>query len=125
MVHVVLPSTLDANELRPGMFADTAVRTLIEELESLGGQKSRLLFAMAGGAQVIQFGDTNLKGQDIGTRNVHAIRSQLQALKFTLTGIDVGGNLARTLLLHAESGAVTVRTCTKGEQLLCNLRGTA
>ena len=123
MVHVVLPETLPDKEGKPGKFADTAVPALVKELEAHGADRNRIVFAMAGGAQVFKFGDGSEVRLDIGTRNADAVRKQVESLNLPILGTDVGGNLARTLLLKLETGAVIVRTVTQGESSLCNLRG--
>ncbi len=123
MVHIVLPHTLPEKEAKLGRFADTAVPELLHQLEKAGADRKMLRFAMVGGAKVINFGDGNAMGLDIGTRNVNAVKHQIQNQELDLVGIDVGGSLARTILMNTETGDVTVRTVTRGEKPLCSLRG--
>ncbi len=124
MTHVVLPATFDAAPGLPGRFADQAVREMVAMMERLGAVRGRLLVAFAGGAQVLDRKGEG-KGLDIGGRNVVAVREQIDALGLCCLSEDCGGTRARTMVLDAETGRVTVRALAGGERLLCNLRGKA
>lgn len=125
MAHIMLPEAFaDRPVDRPGKFADTGVPALVDEMIKAGASKTRLVAAIAGGAQVFQFSNGNLGGRlDIGSRNTTAVMEMLQKLGVPLRASDVGGSLGRTVTATIESGVVKVRTVTQSERLLVNLRG--
>jgi chemotaxis protein CheD len=123
MAHVMLPEAFaDRKGEKPGKFADTAVPELIAQLEKAGAKKDRLVCAIAGGAQVFKFGAEGTNRLEIGRRNAEAVLTHLKSRGFAPKAQEVGGSLGRTMTLIVETGLVTVRTVTQGEQSLCNLR---
>jgi len=125
MVHIMLPEMFAGRtDEKPGKFANTGVPALIQALESMGAVRSRLVIAMAGGAQVFKFGSgTGGSKLDIGARNQEAVEAQIKALGLRCLGTDVGGNVGRTMTLFADTGEVRVRTVSQAERVLCKLRG--
>lgn len=122
--HIMLPEAFaDKTVDRPGKFADTGVPELISMMERMGASRSRMVSAIAGGAQVFKFGsgDTGSK-LDIGARNIVAVEEQMRKANIAIKAKDVGGNNGRTVLYVVESGSITVRTAAIGEKPLTNLR---
>lgn len=124
MVHVMLPEAFDPKNVeKPGKFADTGVPELLKLLEGMGAQRSRMVWAMAGGAQVFRFSADPGTRMDIGARNTTAVTEQIQRLGLKLVAKDVGGSLGRTVNCTVETGEFYVKTVSQGEKLLCRLRG--
>lgn len=109
LVHVMLPDSATATAPGPpGKFADTAVPALLEAVRRLGAETSRLVCAMAGGAQM--FGAGSGGGVlRIGERNEQAVRAALLRAGLGVRGADTGGSMGRTLHVEVGSGSVTVR----------------
>ena len=84
MVHIVLPSSTNAQSATVAKFADTAVPELIRRVVDLGAVRSRLWAKMAGGAQMSLSpgADSFFK---TGARNAEATKSTLESLKIPLT----------------------------------------
>lgn len=124
MVHVMLPEAFQGKgEEKPGKFADTGVPALLAAMGKLGALQSRMVFAMAGGAQVFKFSANSESKLDIGSRNAAAVLEKLRQSGLKLIAHDTGGNVGRTVTFTVETGIYTVRTVTSGEKALCNLRG--
>lgn len=121
MAHVMLPEAMTENPERPGKYANTAIDHMVETMERLGAQRSRLVAAVGGGAQVC-FGPTVPAMLALGARNVNAVQESLKLHKVKCAGEDVGGNVGRTLTFDSATGRVTVRTATSPDRLLCTLR---
>ncbi|MBX3120077.1 MAG: hypothetical protein KF784_13505 [Fimbriimonadaceae bacterium] len=122
--HIMLPEAYaDKSIERPGKFANTAVPELLTMLERLGAHRSRMVWAMAGGAQVFKFSANTAGKLDIGVRNAEAVETLFKSLGLKCIAREVGGNLGRTVMMDAETGLITVRTVSLGEKPLCNLRG--
>ena len=109
MVHIVLPSSTNAQSATVAKFADTAVPELIRRVVDLGAVRSRLWAKMAGGAQMSLSpgADSFFK---TGARNAEATKSTLESLKTPLTAVDIGGNHGRTVKFFVESGRISVGT---------------
>ena len=123
MVHVMLPEAFQGKEVdKPGKFADTGIPELLAQMERSGADKNRMLFAMAGGAQVFKFSANTESKLDIGARNTAAVEAALKERGLRIVAQDTGGNSGRTVIFTLESGDFTVRTVTSGEKTLCNLR---
>lgn len=124
MVHVMLPEAFAGKVVdKPGKFADTGVPALLEAIKRAGGEPSRLLFAMAGGAQVFKFGASAESRLDIGSRNAAAVTKILKEKGMRIVAHDTGGSNGRTVTFTVETTDFTVRTVTSGEKTLCNLKG--
>jgi|CXWL01.1.fsa_nt_gi chemotaxis protein CheD len=122
--HIMLPESFaDKIVDRPGKFANTGVPELLSVMERLGASKSRLVIAIAGGAQVFKFGSDGATSRlDIGARNAKAVIETLSRYGLGVVASDVGGNVGRTISFTLETGNVTVRTAVNAEKQLTNLR---
>ncbi|MCS6829557.1 MAG: chemotaxis protein CheD [Armatimonadota bacterium] len=120
MVHVVLPKSQSerTGEL-PGKFADTAIPAIVQQMVGLGASASRLKAAIAGGAQLFQFGVSN--SLDVGSRNAEAVINALRAAGIPLVAKDVGGSTGRTLRMFSDNGLVVVRAIGGAERELAAL----
>lgn len=124
MVHIMLPEMFPGKPLeKPGKFADTGLPALLETLEGMGAERSRLVVAYAGGAQVFKFGGSSENRMDVGSRNGQAVEELVKKLRLRVLAHDVGGNAGRTVSLCTRTGELRVRTVSAGEKLLCNMRG--
>lgn len=120
--HILLPQAFKDKPVdKLGKFADTGTPELLAMMERMGAIRSRIVVAIAGGAQVFKFGGGESK-LDIGARNAVAVEQALLQLGIKPVAKDVGGNSGRTVTFHAESGLITVRTAAQGDKPLCTLR---
>lgn len=121
VAHIMLPrSRCDETIPRPGKFANTAVPQLIDTMQRLGAEPSRLQAAVAGGAQMC-FGPDVPASLGIGDRNVQAVRDQLSQRGIRCVAEDCGGNAGRTLTFESGTGRVLTRTLTDSDRVLCKL----
>ena len=110
MVHVMLPSSEISTHSGPdGKYADTAIPALVDQVSRLGGDPSRLVCKMAGGAQMFS-GGSGGGSLNIGSRNAIAVRAALQVAGLRLKSAQTGGTFGRTVDIHIGTGLVTVRT---------------
>ena len=107
LLHLMLP---DSNINRqkaaavPAMFVDTGLPRLFEAVHTLGGDRSRLMIKVAGGAQFLD----PQRAFNIGERNYAALRAWLARNGYPVHAEAVGGTCSRTLRLHLTDGSVTV-----------------
>lgn len=124
MVHIMLPEAFaNRTEEKLGKFADTGVPAVLELMRKQGADVTKLVAAIAGGAQVFKFGAGTSSVMQIGDRNTVATKAQLTKVGIKLIAEDVGGNLGRTMVFDSETGVVKVRSVSQGERVLCRLKG--
>lgn len=117
MVHCMLPaSNIDPERARvsPCMFTDTGVQALLQELLNLGAEKRRLVAKVAGAAKLLDDSNTFR----IGDRNRIVLRKVLWKNSILISAEDIGGNIARTMTLHIDSGQVFIRAGGKSYELV-------
>ena len=110
LVHVMLPdSSIDTvkAQKQPGMFVDTGMPALLDEMTRTGANRDRIRIAVAGGASARMSGKDHFQ---IGERNVRALEAWMAAAGLRLVAQEVGGtNCARTMTLAVASGSVEIR----------------
>ncbi len=115
LLHVALPeSSINKKraEEKPGMFADTGIPKLLEEMKKLGHDgKNRLIVKLAGGASIMDPNNTFR----IGKRNVLAIRKILWRFHLGAIAEDVGGNISRSVAIDMNTGKVIISSPGRGE----------
>lgn len=118
MAHVLLPNkSLSRNAENPAKFPQSAIPLLVEKMEGLGAQKSRLTARLVGGASM--FGNLSPSGAvQMGERNVVASRQVLEEQGIKITAEDTGGTTGRSIRLQAVDGALFIRTLATGERPL-------
>lgn len=123
MIHIMLPEAFKDKPVdKVGKFADTGIPALFAEMEKLGANRSRMVMALAGGAQVFKFGTEASSRLDVGARNGEATLKILQACRSKILAQDIGGSSGRTMIVNAADGIVRVRTVHGGEKELCCLK---
>ncbi len=114
MSHVVLPSsTTDSDKATsmPGYFADTAINTMLDKMQSMGCDKTKIFAKMAGGAKTtVDLGDYF----GIGQSNAVAVKAPLLKQGVRVLAEDIGNTYSRTVhvvvgdnnyyLLHPDKG---------------------
>jgi chemotaxis protein CheD len=115
--HIMLPrrpsNRLDA---RAGIFADSALPELVESMEELGAQRSRLIATVAGGAEMLNIrGDS--AGFDMGSQNAKAVLEVLAGLEIPCQLTEVGGSQCRSLDFPLDSGKVQINVFSISKNL--------
>ena len=107
MIHCMLPlsrtdpAKADAN---PAMFTDTGVSALIQEMYNAGATKKNLVARVAGASRIMDDKDMF----KIGERNHTVLRKVLWKNGILIKSEDVGGTIARTMVLYMEDGRTTL-----------------
>lgn len=115
LLHIMLPQAGNQRNSTPYKFADTGIQEMLRKMSVFGGVKNRYICKIAGGAQM--FSMTGPIG-NIGERNVVMVRKILGEQNITISGEDVGKNIARTMLIDVATGQVKVRTMGHKEVIL-------
>jgi chemotaxis protein CheD len=112
MVHVMLPDSGGKPVNMPGKFANTGIKTLVEDIKKKGGNTSKLEAKIAGGASMFES-----KGMNVGARNVEAVKKWLRHFGIRLVAEDTGGNRARSIEYDLETGKLLIRKVGGGERV--------
>ncbi len=116
MIHCMLPlSKIDPEKARikPYMFVDTGVASMLGELYALGAQRQNLIAKVAGAGSPLGREETFR----IGQRNYTILRKFLWKNNILIEKEDVGGSKARTLYLYMADGKTTVKSEGKEVEL--------
>jgi chemotaxis protein CheD len=89
-------------------FGDVAIHKLLREVERLGGDRSRLVAKIFGGACVLDvWGE---KTRTLGRANVEAAHETLHELGIRVIAEDTGGVRGRRVFFEPHTGETMVRT---------------
>ena len=115
MVHVMLPLSTEAatgidNKRR---YADTGIKELVDLMIKNGASKAGMTAKIAGGAQMFKVASAAF---NIGERNVAAVKKTLAAYGIRIVAEDTGLDYGRTQFFYADSGAMEIRSATKGSK---------
>lgn len=116
MIHCMLPlSKIDPEKakLKPYMFVDTGVASMLGEMYAKGAQRQNLIAKVAGAGSPLGKEETFR----IGQRNYTILRKFLWKNNILIDSEDVGGSKARTLYLYMEDGRTTVKSEGKEVEL--------
>ena len=109
LLHCMLPdSTLIKNNSNIAKFADTGIDELIKQMVALGGNKSRFVAKIAGGAQMFAI-NVNNDSLKVGERNAIAAKKRLKEQHIKLLAEDCGLNYGRTVEFYSETGDLFLR----------------
>lgn len=109
MAHVVLPRGDNASPTTPSKYANIAVPALLSEIARLGGDRSRLVVKVIGGAHISTAPGFNGTFK-IGDENVAGVLAALSKEKLSASAMDVGGEKGRTVRMYLNSGKVVVQS---------------
>lgn len=108
MVHCMLPhSKIDPGKayLRPGMFVNTGLGILLNDLFKFGATRKTLIAKLAGASNILD--NNNLF--NIGQRNYSAAVKMLQQNEINIYGENVGGSHSRTMFMYLRDGRTIIR----------------
>jgi len=115
LAHIMLPdSTQFANNTHIPKFADTGATELVRQIVAAGGNRSRLVAKIAGGAQMFAFQGSRNDLTTVGERNVEAVIKILGELKIPILASDTGLNFGRTVEFYPETGDYVIKAVGKG-----------
>lgn len=111
LAHVMLPNgdENDSVDLKPGKFADTAIRALLRRMVEEGADYTSVEAKIAGGSDMFEFESF---GDGVGKRNVQAAKVELEKLGVPIVAEDVGGERGRTVVFDTATGNLTIRTAS-------------
>ncbi len=118
LAHIMLPdSTEIKNNSNIPKFADTGIEELVRLIVAKGGNRSRLVAKIAGGAQMFAFQSTNATMR-VGDRNVSASLKKLKELNIPVLAQDTGESYGRTVIFYPENGNYVIRAVGRPEKII-------
>lgn len=114
LAHIMLPDSklIQQANVNIPKFADTGVRELVRIIVEAGGNKSRLVAKIAGGAQMFAFQNKS-DLTSVGDRNVAAVKQALKELNIPILAEDTGLNFGRTVIFDPETGDYVIKAVGK------------
>ena len=101
--HILLPEDIHFGGDGKCYSASSAVSALIQQFKARGSSCTGLRAKIAGGASVA------LAGAETGKRNTEQVLQELLRNNVYIAAMDVGGNKARSVRFHSETGTLQVR----------------
>lgn len=118
LVHIMLPDSKEIrNNVNRPKFADTGIEDLVDAIVKKGGNRSRLVAKIAGGAQMFTLGGTK-DSINVGERNALASKKKLNEMKIPLLAEDTGKNYGRTVVFYPKTGDYVIRSVGKPEKVI-------
>ena len=93
-------------------FADTGIEELVKRIVAAGGNRSRLVAKIAGGAQMFAFQNKSSMVR-VGERNVEATKAKLKQLNIPILAEDTGKDFGRTVIFYPETGEFQIKAVGK------------
>lgn len=113
LIHAMLPgASYGKAKTNKAKFVDTAIPLALEEMESLGGSRYRIVAKLIGGAKMFNFADKS--NYFIGDRNIAAAETVLRQLGIKIVAKDTGGTIGRTVEFDISTGRVLIKTISQG-----------
>lgn len=118
LAHVMVPEAPanrgdDPASSKPAKVAVEGVEHLLSEVGDAGGDLDAVEAKLAGGSRMFDFSGVS---EDVGNRNVEAVRSALADRDVPVVAEDVGGGHGRSLTLDPSSWTLAVSTAD-GEEV--------
>lgn len=116
LVHCMIPVSRSDPERaaeQPELFTDSGVTNLLEAVFELGASRASVVARVSGAANL----SCGAEVFGIGARNYAVLRRILWRNSVFIAGEDIGGNLARTMLLDMATGRTIVRSGGKKKVL--------
>lgn len=108
LLHSALPDSNinpTLSKEKPGIFADTGIYGLLNEMQRLGyGEDDRIVVKLTGGGTIM---DPN-KTFNIGERNLLAVKKILAQYKLNVSAEHSGKSISRTVSVDVDTGTVTL-----------------
>ena len=115
LAHVMLPDSGSLNGSHPSYkCADTAIATLIKELQSMRAAIHGMVAKLVGGARMFPSSDDFSPG--IGEQNIASVKRILEQKRIPVIGENTGGNYGRNVEFYLDSGKVIVRAVGKEDR---------
>ncbi|MBU1998178.1 MAG: chemotaxis protein CheD [Candidatus Omnitrophota bacterium] len=115
IIHAMLPDISRAKiRTNPGRFVNSSITHMIEKLEKLGCQRSRMVAKLFGGAHMFSF--ITESTINVGQNNIDMAESLFKELGMKVIAREVGGTFGRTIELNLENGKVLVKTASWGQK---------
>lgn len=107
VAHVLLPKAPHGTKV-VSKYADTAIKSLLEEVLAKGAHRGQLKAKLVGGAQM--FPNLNITVTDIGKQNIDEAKRALKGLGIAVVAEDTQGNRGRSATFDLENGRVSIST---------------
>jgi chemotaxis protein CheD len=113
LVHIMLPEGTLKDGVKPGKYANIAIKTLYGEMKKEVGEGGRITAKIVGGSQMFE----TTKSFAIGEKNISVAKAELRKLGIKIVGEDCGKNYGRNIHFSTENGELKIK-CVYGEMVI-------
>lgn len=108
MAHAMLPAPHDKTDkdTNPLRFVDTAIATLIEEMQGLGCDLKNIVAKLAGGADM--FSTLGVYSKEIGVKNADKANEVLTQMGIEIAAENTGGTSGRHVEFNLANGILSI-----------------
>lgn len=117
LAHILLPGPRPAGDAMfnmPAKYGDEALNRMIEAFMENGGKKQRLRAALIGGARI--FSAEQEVDNEVGPRNVRAMRSLVKSKEIPILAEELGGRIGRSVYFTLPTRRLEVKTLREGKR---------
>lgn len=113
LVHIMLPDGKMKNSVKPGKYANLAVKALHDNMEKKNGGPEGIVAKITGGSQMFKA----TEGFRIGEENIEVAKKELKKLGVRIVAEDLGKNYGRTIIFTPEDGNLKIKSIY-GEKII-------
>ncbi|KKQ95451.1 MAG: putative chemoreceptor glutamine deamidase CheD [candidate division CPR2 bacterium GW2011_GWC1_39_9] len=88
-------------------YGDISIQAMVQQLETQDVKRTNLIAKIVGGAEM--FPGLQARSQQVGARNVEAVKQTLDVLHIPIAAEETGGNVGRAVTFDVSNGIVTIR----------------
>lgn len=111
LAHIMLP-VRKSETSSAKKYADTALPVLLDEMEKIGSDISRLSAKVVGGATMFNLSENSMMSE-IGRNNIKKVRELLKERDIPVLAEDIGGDYGRTIDFYLNTGEIKIKSLSK------------
>jgi chemotaxis protein CheD len=113
LVHIMLPEGEMKNGVKPGKYANIAVKAMHDKMKKNVGGTGGIVAKIAGGSNMFKV----TKRFRIGEQNIKVAKSELKKLGIRIVAQDCGNNYGRSIIFTPEDGNLRIKSLY-GEKII-------
>lgn len=120
LLHIMLPMCENRNLLTQdemSKYADTGIEQMIRQMVYAGASREKLTAKLAGAAHIIKTEYVPIS-KDISTRNLQAVKKNLEKYHIPIISMEVEDDYPRTVVFEPETGIVQIKTIGKEDRYI-------
>ncbi|MEE9610649.1 MAG: hypothetical protein V3W19_05320 [Desulfatiglandales bacterium] len=113
LVHIMLPEGKMKNGVKPGKYANIAVKAIHDKMKKVVGREGGIVAKITGGSHMFKVTERF----HIGEENIEVVKKELKRLGIKIVAEDCGKNYGRTIIFTPEDGKIQIKSIY-GEKII-------